>query len=105
MQIFTEYVVHHTHKFCRCIGQPEWHYYKLIVPLPHTKSGLGNIFVSDPYLMVPESHVNIQKYFGSPHLVKQIIDPREWVTVLYSHFVQLTVINAHLHRTILLLYK
>ena len=55
--------------------------------------------------MVPGSQVSLRKYFGSYHLVEQIIDPREWLIVLYSHFVQLTVINAHLHHTILLLYE
>ena len=69
------------------------------------KGGLGNIFVSDLYLMVPGSQVNIQKYFGSSHLVEQIIDPRELVTILYGHFVQLMVVNAHSNHTVLLLYE
>ena len=104
IQIFIEYDVYYTHKVCGCIGQPEWHHYKLVVPVPLMKGGLGNIFISDPQLMVPRSQVNLQKYFGSSYLIKQIIDPREWVTILSSHFVQLTVINAHPHRTVLL-YK
>ena len=64
-----------------------------------------NILIMNLYLMVPGSYVNILKDFGSSHLIEQVIDPREWITVLDSHFVQLTVINAHLHRTIFLLHK
>ena len=69
------------------------------------KGGFVTILIVNPYLMVPGSQANVRKDFGSSHLVKQIVNPREWVMVLYSHFVQLIVINAHPHHTILLLYE
>ena len=105
IKIYIEYIVHHTHKFCICIGQPKQHYYKLVVVVPCTKGSLENILVANPYLMVPRLQINLLKYFGTSHLIEQVIDMREWVSVLDSHFVQLAVIDAHLHRTILLIYE
>ena len=64
-----------------------------------------NILFTNSYLMVPESQRNLRKYFGSSHLIEQVINPGKWVTVLDSHFVQLTVISAHPHRTIFLVYE
>ena len=64
-----------------------------------------NILIVDQYLMVSRLQVNLQKYLGSSYLIEQVIDPREWVMVLDGHFFKLAVIDAHPHRTILLLYK
>ena len=55
--------------------------------------------------MVTRSHVDLQKYIRSSYLIEQVIDPREWVSVLDSHFVELMVIGAHQHCTILFLAK
>ena len=103
IQIPTEYVFHHTHKVCGCIGQTKWHQYKLVAAIPHTKGHFINVLIVDMYLIVSRSQVNIQKDLGSSYFIEQVIDPREWVSVLDGHLVKLAVIDAHTHHTGLLL--
>ena len=69
--------------------------------MSHLKGHFMYIFIVDPYLMVSEPQVDL----CSSDLIEQVIDPREWVTVLDGHLVKLAVIDAHSHHTILLLYE
>ena len=78
---------------------------QLIVVIPCMKGGFLNILVVNRYLMVPKLQVNLGKDLGSSYMIEQVIDPREWVSVLDGHFVKLTVIDPHPHSTILILYE
>jgi hypothetical protein len=55
--------------------------------------------------MIPRSKVNLRKKAGIPQLVKQIIYSWQRVLVLDGHNIQVSIVNAHPHGTILLLYK
>ena len=57
IQVFTEDIVHHTHKIHGCIGKTKWNCYKLVVVVSRSKGYFMNIFIVDPYLKVFEPHV------------------------------------------------
>ena len=85
--------------------RPNGNHYKLIMPIPCPEGCLMNVFILDSYLMVTRPQVNLGKYLCSPHLIKEVIDPRERIFILHSNLVQLFVINTQLECTIFLLYK
>ena len=105
IQIPAEDTIHKAHKCSWCICETKWYHYKLIMPIPFPEGCLMNVFILYPYLMVTRPQVNLGKYLCSSHLVKEFINPRKRVFVLYCDFFQLSVINTQLECTIFLLYK
>ena len=83
----------------------EGHHYELKVPIPRPERCLRDICLPNPQLMVTTTKV----YFGvdsrSSQLVKQVINPQQWVPILDRNLIQLPVINAQSKGLILLLCK
>lgn len=75
------------------------------MPISDPESGLGNIQFTELHLMIPRLQIYLRKVTSSLQLIKKIINPREWVLILHIHLIEFPVINAHQHRTILLLHK
>jgi hypothetical protein len=59
----------------------------------------------DSQLVVSRSQIYLREHPNTLQLIKQVIYSWEWVPVLHRHFIQLTIINAKMKGTILLLYK
>ena len=70
-----------------------------------SKSGLVYVFITDPYLVVSGSQVDLRKYLFSYDLIEQVINPREWIMVLDGHLVELLVIDIHSYRSAIFVYK
>ena len=75
------------------------------MPVSATKSYLEHILITDPELVIPGPQIYLREHAGSLKLVKQVINARQWILVLYSDTVQHSVIDAHPQAAILLLYK
>ena len=78
---------------------------KLKVPITRPERCLRDICLPNPQLMV----TNAKVYFGvdsrSSQLIKQIVNPRQWVPILNRNPVKLPVVNAQLKGLVLLLRK
>ena len=105
IQIDTQHTIHQTHKGSWSINQIEWNYNKLIMPIPGPECSLVYILLFDAYLMVSSSQVNLREHYCSLQLNKQAINPRQKVSILYSHFFQLPIINAQSDGTIIIPHK
>src|SRR5688572_13200776 len=73
--------------------------------IPCPKSSLRNITFPHPQLVISGTKVYFREITRSLELIKQVINSRQRISVLDSHFIQLSIINTHSERTILLPYK
>ena len=55
--------------------------------------------------MIPQSQVNLRKVACPFEVIKQVVNPREMILVLYSDSIEVVVINAHSKGPIFLIYK
>ena len=55
--------------------------------------------------MVSHSHIYFQEHCYVVQLIEEIIDPGKGILILDRHFIQLPVVNAKPHSTVLLLHK
>ena len=84
---------------------PKGHHYKLKVPITRPKRCLRDICLPNSQLMVTSEKVYLGVDSCSSQLVKQIINPRQWVPILDRNPVQLSVVNAQSKGLVLLLRK
>ena len=105
VQILAEDTIHKAHKGSWCICETKWYHYKLILSIPCSEGHFMNVFILDSHLMVTRPQVNLGKYLRSPHLIKEVINPRKRIFILYNDFIQMFVINTQPTCTIFLLYK
>ena len=105
IQIGLEYPMHDVHECHWCIRQSKGHHRKLKVPITCPERCPRDICLPNPQLMVTTAKV----YFGvdsrSSQLIKQIVDPRQWVPIIDRNLVQLSVINAQPKGLLFLLCK
>lgn len=78
------------------------HETKLIMTISCSKGRLWEIRIPNLKLMITRSKINLREALHTLKLIKQIINPRKRIFILYGHFVQLTIINAHTKGTIFL---
>ena len=78
---------------------------KLKVPITHPERCLRDICLLNPQLMVTSTKVYLRVDSRSSQLIKQIVNPRQWVPILDRNPVQLSVVNAQLKGLVLLLRK
>ena len=70
------------------------HHCKLKVPIPRPECCLRDICLPNPQLMVTNAKVYLGVDSRSSQLIKQVINPRQWVPILDRNPVQLSVVNA-----------
>ena len=81
---------------CRLrIRQSKGHHCKLKGPITRPKRYLRDIYLPDPQLMVTSAKVYLGLDSRSSQLIKQIVNPRQWLPILDRKPVQLPVIHAH----------
>ena len=87
------------------LAQSKGHHRKLKVPITRLERCLRDICLPNPQLMV----TSVKVYFGvdsrSSQLIKQVINPRQWVPILDLNPVQLSVVNAQSKGPVFLLCK
>ena len=77
-----------------CIRQSKGHHCKFKVPITRPERCLRDICLPNPQLMVTSAMDYVGIDSCSSQLVKQVINPRQWVPILDCNPVQLLVINA-----------
>lgn len=87
------------------ISQPKRYHKELIVTISNPKYGLRYVLSPNSQLMVIKSEINLIKHFDTLRIVKRIINVMHKVFFLHYHLIQLTIINIHVHRTILRFHK
>ena len=97
--------MHEVHDCCWRIRQSEGHHCKLKVPIMRLKPCLRDICLPKPQLMVTSAKVYLGVDSRSCQLIKQIVNPRQWVPILDRNPVQLPVINAQSKGLVLLFRK
>ena len=70
-----------------------------------SSSGLRNIFLLDFELVISGPQINLGEYFCPTKLIKQIVNPWQWIFVLDGDIIHLTVIHTHPKTIILLVHK
>ena len=105
IQIGLEYPMHEVHECCWGIRQSKGHHCKLKVPIMRPERCLRDICLSNPQLMVTSAKVYLGVDSRSSQLIKQIINPRQWVPILDRNPVQLSVVNSQSKGLVLLLLK
>ena len=105
IQIGLEYPMPEVHEFRCRIRQSKGHHCKLKVLIPGPEHYLRDICLPNPQLIV----TSVKAYLGvdsrSSQLIKQVINPRQWVPILDRNPVKVSVINAHSKGLVLLLRK
>ena len=94
VQILDENTLHETYECHRCISKTKWHLYESIMTISCPKNTLVIVLLFYSHLMIAQSQFDLQKHFGSLHLIKKIINLGRRVLVVDYHFIQLLVINA-----------
>ena len=97
--------MHEVHECCWRIRQSKGHHRKLKVPIPCPERCLKDICLPNPQLMVTSAKVYLGVDSRSSQLIKQVINPRQWVPILDRNSVQLSVVNAQSKGLVLLLRK
>jgi hypothetical protein len=64
-----------------------------------SERGLQNVLFPNLDLVIPYTKINFGEVFCSP----QLVDPHNWVLVLYGLLVKSSVINTHSQGVVLLL--
>ena len=67
----------------------------LIKTVPSGERGLRNIFLLYLELMISGPQINFGEYFGPAELIKQIVNPWQWILVFDGDVIQLSVVYAH----------
>ena len=70
------------HECCWCICQSEGHHHKLKVPISSPERCLRDICLPNPQLMVTNAKVYIGGDSRSSQLIKQVINPWKWITII-----------------------
>lgn len=70
-----------------------------------SKRCLWNVTVPYSELVITRSKINFGEVTCTLELIKQIIDPWNWLLILNGDLIQLSIINEHTKRTILLSNK
>ena len=87
------------------IHQSKGHHRELKVPIMRPERCLRDICLPNPQLMVTSEKI----YFGVDshysQLIKQVINPRQWVSIIDCNLVQLSVVNAQSKGHIFILRK
>ena len=97
--------MHEIHECCWCIRESEGHHRKLKVPITRPKRCLRDICLPNSQLMVTNAKVYLGVDSRSSQLIKEIINPRQWVPILDRNPIQLPVIIAQSKGLALLLRK
>src|SRR5688572_8128908 len=105
IQILSEHPIHQIHKSGRSVSYSKGQYNKLIMARHCTKSIFRNITFPHPQLVISGTKVYFREVTCSLELIKQIINSRQRLSLLDSYLIQLSVVNAHAKRTILLPHK
>ena len=95
--------MHEIHECFWSIRQSKGHHRKLKVPIPRPERCLRDICLPNPQLMVTSVKVYLGVDSHSSQLIKQVINPRQWVPILNRNLVQLSVVNAQSKGPIFLL--
>ena len=95
--------MHEVHECRWRIRQSKGHHRKLKVPITRPKRCLRDIYIPNPQLMVTSAKVYLGVDSRSSQLIKQIINPRQWVPILDCDPVQLSVVNTQSKGLVLLL--
>ena len=61
----------------------------------HSKSGLRNVFLGNPDLMVTLSKVNLTKHLGSAKPIKHLVDTGDRVVILDHESIEGMIVNTH----------
>ncbi len=85
-------------------GESKRHHRELIW-LYCATSSLFFIPSSNSNLVIARAQVNPTKHFGSRKSIKQVSNPRQWVSILHCHLVESIIIHTHPQRPIILVNK
>ena len=66
------------------------------MPLPSMESHFRDVFIPNLQLVITKPQINFKKYRCSLELIEKVLNPGQWVLVLYSYLIELLIINAHL---------
>ena len=94
--------MHEVHECHWHIRQSKGHHRKLKVPITHPERCLRDICLPNPQLMVTNAKVYLGVNSCSSQLIKQVINPLQWVPILDRNPIQLSVINAQSKGLVLL---
>ena len=97
--------MHEVHEYRWRIRQSKGHHCKLKVPITRPERCLRDICLPNPQLMVTSAKVYLGVDLRSSQLIKQVINPRQWVPILDCNPIQLSVVNAQSKGLVLLLCK
>ena len=95
--------MHEVHECLWRIRQSKGHHRKLKVPITHPKHCLRDICLPNPQLMITSAKVYLGVDSHSSQLIKQIVNPRQWVPIPNRNPIQLHVINAQSKGLVLIL--
>ena len=97
--------MHEVHECCWSIRQPKGHHRELKMPIPPTERCLRDICLPNPQLMVTSAKVYLGVDSHSSQLIKQVINPQQWIPILDRNRIQLSVVNAQSKDLVFVLHK
>ena len=97
--------MYEVYECCWRIRQFKGNHCKLKVPITRPERCLRDICLPNPQLMVTSAKVYLEVDSCSSQLIKQIVNPWQWVPILNRNSVQLPVENAQSKGLVLLLCK
>jgi hypothetical protein len=103
--VLAENLVHCSLKSSGGICQPKAQYLKLKLAHWRHQRRFWLVSISDFDLVIATLEVQGRKDSAIMQLIRQIINPGEWVPILHRYFIQRTVINAHKREPIFFLHK
>ena len=83
------------------IRQSKGHHCKLKVPITRSERCLRDICLPNPQLMITSAKVYLGVDSCSSQMIKQVINPRQWVSILDRDPIQLSIVNAQLKGLVL----
>ena len=97
--------MHEIHEFYWSIRQSKGNHCKLKVPITRSEHCLRDFSLPNIQLMVTSAKVYLDVDSRFSQLIKQVINPRQWVPILDRNPVQLSIVNAQLKGLVFLLRK
>src|SRR5680860_1022891 len=91
------------HEGAWCVSESERQHQKLEMPIARAESGLRNIFGLDANLVVTAAKIDLAEILSTLQTVKQLIDPRQWITILDRDVVECSIVHTHAHCAVLFL--
>ena len=82
IQLLRKHFVHQVLKGCRSVREPKWHHQKFEMVSMRPERSLRYIIFFTGYLMITGGQIDGGKVFGFSQSIPQIIDSRQWGTVL-----------------------